>query len=309
MEDDLVPATCLGAAMDEEGLEEGWAAAIVRGGATEEEGEEVEGEEEEEAAARWCVRLDDDDGGTGAYRTLDKQRTSEGLHEAMYAYSGMLRRALAEADEELCMVDGKESRRKPSAKRLEWLEALNECGSVVEYKEVMAALQGRMVEVRGREMECVSTTATPQAIVAERTRLMKACKEWKGRLVCSMTFGELALRLVELEAILLSKGGVRGGMVVQVEGGQLVKDKAKGGGGGGGGKERWVDGYVVGCFRDGSFRVRVEEYEKKSTRPSHPAAFSAKHIATHSPTHSPPLSLTPSVLAHPLHTNRYGRPR
>ena len=267
VEDDLVPATCLGAAMDEEGLEEvGWAPAIVRGGATEEEGEEVEGEGEEEAAARWCVALDDDGGGSGAYRTLDKQRTSEGLHEARYAYSCMLRRALVEADEELCMVDTKESRRKPSAKRLEWLEALNECGSVVEYKEVMAALQGRMVEVRGREMECVSATTTPQAIVAERTRMVKACKEWKGRLVCSMTFGELALRLVELEAILLSKGGVRGGMVVQVEGGQLVKDKAKGGGGGGGGKERWVDGYVVGCFRDGTFRVRVEEYEKKSTR-------------------------------------------
>ena len=231
-----------------------------------------------------------------------KQRTSEGLHGRCMPIA-VLRRALVE-DEELQMWT-KESRRKPSSRRLEWLEALNECGSVVEYKEVMAALEGRMVEVRGREMECVSATTTPQAIVAERTRMMKACKEWKGRLVCSMTFGELALRLVELEAILLSKGGVRCGMVVQVEGGQLVKDKAKGGGGGGG-KERWVDGYVVGCFRDGTFRVRVEEYEKRSTRHRIQQHYQPSTLP---PPLTHPLAHPLSVLAHTTTHDRYGYPR
>ena len=243
---------------------------------------EAAGEEAEEPEpAQWFARMD----GVGD-KTFDEEEAREAIEEAAAAGVGMLRRFLADADDDTASLDPSECKRKqPSEARATWLEQLEVASSPDSFRELMLSLEARMASVRRGEL----ASAPASSVAAELSRLDATTEHWRARLGRAKTIGQLALRLVELEGLLLSKGGVRCGMPVQV---WLVKEKEKvkgkeeeeGGGkgaaaatrgkavGGGGGPGKFVEGRVVACFRNSSFRVRVEEADKRDA--------SRKHVTT-----------------------------
>jgi hypothetical protein len=77
-------------------------------------------------------------------------------------------------------------------------------------------------------------------------------REWEARLHASATVPQLAVRLLELESMLLPRDGLRTGMQIEVS----IEDDD-------GSNHEWVPAPIVGVWRDGSFRALVKKHEKE----------------------------------------------
>ena len=111
--------------------------------------------------------------------------------------------------------------------------------SVTEVAADAAGLRGALLQL---------AKAAPPAADAAAAQWRR---EWEARLHASATVPQLAVRLLELESMLLPRDGLRTGMQIEVS----IEDDD-------GSNHEWVPAPIVGVWRDGSFRALVKKQEK-----------------------------------------------
>ena len=100
--------------------------------------------------------------------------------------------------------------------------------------------------VRGALLQLAKAAPPPADATTAQWR-----REWEARLHASATVPQLAVRLLELESVLLPRDGLRTGMQIEVS----IEDDD-------GSNHEWVPAPIVGVWRDGGFRALVKKLEK-----------------------------------------------
>ena len=264
------------------------AAAADEGGRTNEDsGDDVDddaasGEVDTKSDATWLARYVDNDGAT-RHKQLDEAACNAAMTHAADAGVSMLRGFVLDADDEAASLDPTVNRKKKgsiSDGRLAWREAVEAARTPAEFREQLGRLSERMFATRDGEI--ANETIDPTNAPVEHAWITTAIAQWRTRLSAAATVGQLALRLVELEALLLTKGNMRAGMAIKVwierkgpkagggdvdpsKGGKGAAGSAKGGAKGGA-DGKWEHARVVAVWRNGTFRARVDETDKRDSR-------------------------------------------